>query len=108
MPSMLAASESSPSSFAPSASAQCTPSGRVAASLARCTQTSDVPPMPTPTMVGGHVLPPAARMQSTTKVLIAATPSAGTAMRRNELFSEPLPLGIISSLTPSTSGAKSR
>ena len=31
-----------------------------------------------------------------TKVLIASMPSAGIAILRNELFSEPLPLGIIS------------
>ncbi len=66
------------SSFAPSASAQCVPSGRVAAILARCTHRSAVPPTPTPTIVGGQVLPPASSTQSTTKVLIASTPSAGT------------------------------
>ena len=31
-----------------------------------------------------------------TNVLIASTPSAGIAIFSNELFSEPLPLGIIS------------
>ncbi len=47
-------------------------------------------------MVGGQVLPPASSTQSTTKVLIASTPSAGSAIFSHELFSEPLPLGIIS------------
>jgi hypothetical protein len=47
-------------------------------------------------MVGGQVLPPEANTQSMTKVLIASTPSAGMAILRKELFSEPLPLGIIS------------
>ncbi len=52
--------------------------------------------MPTPTIVGGQVLPPASSTQSTTKVLIASTPSAGIAIFSQELFSEPEPLGIIS------------
>ena len=63
--------------------------------------------MPTPTIVGGQVLPPAARTQSTTNVRIASTPSAGTAILRNELFSEPLPLGIISISSASRVSAKS-
>src|SRR6185503_18738792 len=50
---------------------------------------------PTPMMVGGQVLPPASSTQSTTKVLIASVPSAGIAIRSQELFSEPEPLGII-------------
>src|SRR5204863_82923 len=93
---MLTARVSAASSFAPSGSSQCEPSGRVAATFARCTQRSAVPPTPTPTMVGGQVLPPASSTQSTTKVLIASTPSAGTAMRNQELFSEPEPFGTIS------------
>ena len=52
--------------------------------------------MPTPTMVGGQVLPPASSTQSITKVLMAFTPSAGIAILSHELFSEPLPLGTIS------------
>ena len=64
--------------------------------------------MPTPTMVGGQVLPPAEITQSTTKVLIAATPSAGIAIFRNELFSEPLPLGTISISSTSDCSLKSR
>ena len=58
-------------------------------------------------MVGGQVLPPAAITQSTTNRLIAEMPSAGIAMRRNELFSEPLPLGIISISTVSALSLKS-
>src|SRR6185503_3227194 len=60
----------------------------------------------TPTMVGGQVLPPASSTQSTTKVLIASTPSAGIAMRSQELFSEPEPFGIIS-ITSDSSSEKS-
>ena len=66
-----------------------------------------MPPRPTPTIVGGQVLPPAASTQSTTKVLIASMPSAGIAIFRNELFSEPLPLGIISISSSSVASLKS-
>ena len=72
------------------------PSGRVAATLDRCTHRSAVPPTPTPTITGGQLLPPASSTQSMTKVLIASTPSAGMAIFNQELFSEPEPLGIIS------------
>ena len=59
-------------------------------------------------MVGGQVLPPAASTQSMTKVLIASMPSAGIAIFRNEPFSLPLPLGIISiSSTVSDASLKS-
>jgi hypothetical protein len=57
--------------------------------------------------VGGQVFPPAKTAQSITKVLIASIPSAGTAILRNELFSEPLPFGTISSDTWSGSAEKS-
>jgi hypothetical protein len=105
-PSMLTASVSAVSSFAPSGSSQREPSGRVAATLARCTQRSAVPPTPTPTMVGGQVLPPASSTQSTTNVFTASTPSAGIAMRSHELFSDPEPFGIIS-ITSCSSSLKS-
>ena len=95
-PSWFTAADSCCSSVAPSGSPQALPSGRVAARLASATHRSEVPPRPTPTIVGGQVLPPAASTQSITKVLIASMPSAGIAIFRNELFSEPLPFGIIS------------
>jgi len=47
-------------------------------------------------MVGGQTLPPASMTRSTTKVLMPSIPSAGTSILRNEPFSEPEPLGIIS------------
>src|SRR5205814_9425829 len=93
-PSRVTASDSSLSSRAPARSLHCVPSARVAARFASATHRSDVPPMPTPTIVGGQVLPPAARTQSTTNVRIASTPSAGTAILTYELLSEPLPLAI--------------
>ena len=42
-----------------------------------------------------------------TKVLTASTPSAGIAILSQELFSEPLPLGIISIESVSASAEKS-
>ena len=50
---------------------QVVPSGRVAATLARCMHRSEVPPMPTPTMVGGQTRPPNSMTRSMTKRLIA-------------------------------------
>src|SRR5256885_14854042 len=94
-PSMFTAGPSSCSSLAPSGSSQCVPSARVAATFARCTHRSAVPPTPTPTMVGGQVLPPASSTQSITKVLMASTPSAGTPILGHELFSGPEPFGSI-------------
>jgi hypothetical protein len=75
--------------------------------LAKATHRSEVPPMPTPMIVGGQVLPPASSTQSITNVLMAATPSDGMAMRSHELFSEPLPLGTISITSRSLSSEKS-
>src|SRR4029079_11141575 len=95
-PNWLTARLSCSTRFAPSGSSQRLPNGRVAATFDRCTHKSAVPPTPTPTMVGGQVLPPASSTQSTTKVLTASMPSAGTAILSHELFSEPDPFGIIS------------
>src|SRR3989304_1612962 len=80
----------------------------VAAPFDRCTHRSAVPPTPTPTMVGGQVLPPASSTQSITKVLTASIPSAGIAILSHELFSEPPPLGIISLDSVSGGATKSR
>ena len=106
-PSMFTAWPSSSSSLAPSGSSQRVPSARVAASFARCTHRSAVPPTPTPTMVGGQVLPPASSTQSITNVLTASTPSAGIAILSHELFSEPEPFGTISMTSASSSSEKS-
>ena len=83
------------------------PSGRVAAILARCMHRSEVPPMPTPTMVGGQTRPPHSITLSMTKRLTALTPSAGISICRNEPFSEPEPFGIISISTVSSRSSKS-
>src|SRR5205823_12461189 len=52
---------------------------------------SDDPPMPIPTMVGGHGLAPAPTTCSSTNRLIPFTPSAGTSIFMNDMFSEPDP-----------------
>ena len=49
--------------------------------------------MPTPTIPGGHGLPPAPTIESSTNRLIPATPSAGTHIFRKLMFSEPEPFG---------------
>ena len=72
-----------------------------------CMQRSEVPPMPTPTMVGGQTRPPHSITLSMTKRLIALTPSAGISICRNEPFSEPEPFGIISISTVSSRSSKS-
>ena len=54
---------------------------------------SDVPPMPTPTIIGGHGLPPAAITVSKTNFLTPSTPSPGNAIFKALLFSEPKPFG---------------
>jgi hypothetical protein len=107
MPSSLTASLSSVSILAPSGSGQVVPSGRVAAIFARCMHRSEVPPTPTPTIVGGQTRPPHSITRSMTKRLIAAAPSAGISICRNEPFSEPEPLGIISIATVSSRASKS-
>ena len=72
MPSSFTASRQlAPRSSRPPGSAHAVPSGRVAAILARCMHRSDVPPMPTPTMVGGQTRPPHSITRSMTKRLTA-------------------------------------
>src|SRR5215212_3657077 len=91
MPRLFTAIESIFSSFSPSGSSQAEPSGRVAATLARCMQGSEVPPTPTPTMVGGQTRPPTSITRSITKALMPSLPSAGISIFRNEPFSDPAP-----------------
>ena len=56
---------------------------------------SDVPPIPTPITVGGHGFPLAFKTDSTTNSLIPSIPSAGNAIFKALLFSEPNPFGKI-------------
>ena len=49
--------------------------------------------MPTPTIPGGHGLPPAPTIDSSTNCLIPFTPSAGMHIFRKLMFSEPEPFG---------------
>ena len=60
--------------------------------------------MPTPTIPGGHGLPPAPTIDSSTNCLIPFTPSAGTHIFRKLMFSEPEPLGTHLTSRPSQSG----
>ena len=83
------------------------PRGLVAARLAIATHCSEVPPTPTPTIVGGQVFPPAETTLSMTKDLTPLIPSAGIAIFKNELFSEPLPFGTISISSNWSSSQKS-
>src|SRR5258708_31260824 len=85
-PSMLTASVRLASMDAPAGSAQDVPSGRVAARLARAMHRSEVPPTPTPTMVGGQVLQPASSSLSTTSAYSAYTPTAVTGILIHALF----------------------
>ena len=53
----------------------------------------DVPPIPTPTMLGGQGRPPASRTAFMMNFLTPSTPSAGFNIPRRVMFSEPAPLG---------------
>src|ERR1700746_2543088 len=75
-PVMLMPSKSSASSLARSGSGCRSPIGRQIASFASFMQRSAVPPIPTPTTVGGHGLPPASTTPSRTKRLIPAALAA--------------------------------
>ena len=56
---------------------------------------SEVPPIPTPTTVGGQGFPLAFKTDSTTNSFIPSMPSAGSAIFSALLFSDPNPLGNI-------------
>ncbi len=62
--------------------------------------------MPTPTIPGGHGLPPAPTIDSSTNCLIPFTPSAGTHIFRKLMFSQPEPFGTHFTSRPSQSGSK--
>ena len=64
--------------------------------------------MPTPTIPGGHGLPPAPTIDSSTNCLIPFTPSAGTHIFRKLMFSEPEPFGTHFTSSPSQSGMNSQ
>ena len=66
--------------------------GRSTAFLARSAACSKVPPIPTPTTIGGHALAPARSTVSITTSRMPATPSAGTSIRKALMFSAPKPL----------------
>ena len=59
--------------------------------------------MPTPTIPGGHGLPPEPTIDSSTNCLIPFTPSAGMHILRKLMFSEPEPFGTHFTSSPSQS-----
>ena len=59
-------------------------------------------------MPGGHGLPPASTIDSSTNFLIPFTPSAGTHIFRKLMFSEPEPFGTHFTSSPSQSGMNSQ
>jgi hypothetical protein len=64
--------------------------------------------MPTPTMPGGHGLPPAPTIDSSTNCLMPFTPSAGTHIFRKLMFSLPEPFGTHLTSRPSQSSTNSQ
>ena len=59
-------------------------------------------------MPGGHGLPPAPTIDSSTNCLIPRTPSAGTHILRKLMFSEPDPFGTHFTSSPSQSEMNSQ
>ena len=87
IPLLLMAWSNSLSSAAISESELGVPIGLNIASLASFTHSSAVPPIPTPTTVGGHPWPPASRMLSRTNLLIPFKPSEGSNIVIHVIFS---------------------
>ena len=73
--------------------------GSISDSLASSIAFSALPPMPTPSMPGGHQPAPISGTISSTQ---SATESAGFSMANIDLFSDPPPLAatVISSVSP--------
>ncbi|MDI3493544.1 MAG: hypothetical protein PWP17_1427 [Desulfomicrobiaceae bacterium] len=94
MPRSLMALRSSSSRAATSGFGLRSPMGRNSAFLASAGARSKVPPIPTPTMVGGHGLGPASAMVRTTNSLIPFQPCAGFSMAMRDMFSDPPPLAM--------------
>ena len=81
------------------------PASRRSATFDSCMALSALPPMPTPTPVGGQGLPPALTTASTMKRFTPSRPSAGLSILSWLMFSEPAPFGItvMRSSSPATS-----
>ena len=76
----------------------------VSAFFARSAHCSNVPPIPTPTTIGGQALGPASFTAVNIASLTPSIPSAGFNINTLLIFSLPKPLGatVISTLSPST------
>ncbi len=86
----------------PRASSACMSMGSISASLAMSSAFSAVPPMPMPSMPGGHQPAP---MVGTVLITQSTIESDGLSMTNLDLFSEPPPLAAIrtSTRSPGTS-----
>ena len=76
----------------------------VSAFFARIAHFSNVPPIPTPTTIGGQAFGPASFTAVRIAFLTPSIPSAGFNMNTRLIFSLPKPLGatVISTLSPGT------
>ena len=103
-PVARAISSSSSSSFAYLSSGFLLSTERTAAFLAKRATLSIVPPMPTPTIIGGQAFGPAYLTASKNTFFTPSTPSAGTSIFKIDLFSLPKPFGatVILILSPGT------
>src|SRR5205085_4546948 len=79
----------------------------VLASFASCIATSEVPPRPTPTIIGGHGRAPDSKMHCSTNFWIPLRPSDGFSILRKLIFSEPDPFGAMWISMLSEPGTKS-
>ena len=69
--------------------------------MASAPTVSKLPPMPTPTTVGGQGLPPAESTASSTNSLTPASPETGVSIFTRHMFSLPAPLGATVIFSPS-------
>src|SRR4029453_14218548 len=95
MPRRLARSSSSFSRASAAGSGLGEPSSRNSAFFDRIADFSNVPPIPTPAMRGGHASGPAVLMHSSTQSLAPSRPSAGVSILYFDRFSQPPPLAMI-------------
>ncbi len=101
MPSALTLASSSASMPATRSSGCSEPMSRSRAFLASTVTMSMVPPMPTPSTIGGQGLAPARETVSSTACTMPGQPCEGLSMLSDDMFSAPPPLAIIQSSTRS-------
>jgi hypothetical protein len=93
-----------PSSSVISGSSLTLPKSLNKACLEEITALSNVPPIPTPIVIGGHGFPPASEITSFTNSTTPSFPAAGGKTFALDTFSDPPPFAAysISILSPST------